>query len=752
MSKDKVEQDANKLQNIVKKNRGLDPARWFTRGKKPVFVPYQCAEEYRKVYPSTVTEYKGTIHQFTGKYYLKDAGGTIRTTIENAGAGRIKPRQINEAVESLTNLTRIIDPNKIDLPMEKIMPLPDHVIPIEDGLFNLMTREITPHSPKYFYTEFLPRHYIAGAEPIFFNGFMDSLFKDDPDAQLKKRQIFDTIAWTLMNNYNIQGAVIFFGQGGEGKSIIHSVIGDLLVNVTSLTLQELENDKFKRAELYGSWANLISESSTEIITSEWFKRLTDGTVITVDRKNGHPFQMASHAKLIMDVNELPKRETELRAFYRRVIAIIDFPNLLEDVLKPAQINDFVQKMKDTEELDRIFSYAVDHHYEQIASSLKFTGGLSLAEAETKWEERSNPAKSYLKMKKEAGEILTDVDSVLEILQGNKEKISRYIAKESSGEEYLAMIKNDVIADAVKWATSKGFPAKTINGKTLGSALVAMGFPNETVSKKAGKASPLKAWKDIYVQISRNQIPDVSSGPLKLPQPQEKPSQVHGTQFGNGSLPFSPDEREEHESKVGKIGEIRYPTANSLYTAEKKPVTGNLHDPLPDMSPPGAGNKIVNKDEPLSREFTTAELENYRVFISYILEYAEPVNEIDNVARNLTIKFEISANDFNSTILPYITDSKLAVINGKHLDKIVDDYTTIYRKTKKSIDINTLRSSLADLYIKMSEPFIVNSLTYLALRVPKTENFESSKSWVQFIAISEEATEKEFLTMKEGAKQ
>ncbi len=738
------------MKNIVKKNRGLDPARWFTNGKKPRFVPYLCAQDYLKAYPNTATEYKGTIHQFTGKHYLKDAEGTIRTTIEKAGAGKIKPRQISEALESLVNFTRITDPSKIDLPMEKIMPLPDHVIPIEKGLLNLMTRKISPHSPKYFYTEYLPRHYIAGARPMFFNAFLDSLFQGDPDAELKKTQIFETIAWTLMNNYNLQGAVIFYGQGGEGKSIIHSVIGNLLLHVTSLTLEELETDKFKRAELYGSWANLISESSTEIVTSEWFKRLTDGTVITVDRKNGHPFQMASRAKLILDVNELPSKDNELRAFYRRVIVIVDFPNLLEGVLRPEEINDYVQKMKDPEELDRIFSYVVDHHYEQIASSMKFTRQLSLAEAEQKWEERSNPAKSYLKMKNEAREILTDVDSVREILHGNTEKEKRYITHENGGEEYLTMIKNDVIADAVKWATLKGFPAKTIHGGTLGSALVSMGFPNETVNKKVSKGTTLKAWKKIYVHIDQDQVADCQNHLL----PQEKQSQIDESQFGDGSFLLPAHKREEHEYKGGKMGETSHQTANSLYKTEEKQVTGNFHDPPPEPSPLNAGKGITNNNninETLPRKFSDKELKSFRDYISYLLEYAPPVNEIDNIERNMTSKFGISTNDFNTVILKHTIDSGLAKVNGKHLEKVSEDYKTIYRKTDKGMDITALSSEFAELYIKVSQHFTVNSWEYVALRVPKNENFESLKSWIQFMSISQEATEKEFLTMKGGAK-
>jgi hypothetical protein len=563
---------------------GMNPDNWFSYDEKtPRFVPYNCAMDYLRVFPHVVTEYRGTMHQFTGKYFLKDAEGTIRTNIEKAGSGVIKPRDISEALESIRNLTRVTDPDKIDHPMEHIMPLPVHTIPIEDGLLNLRTKTITPHSPDYYYTECLPRHYIPGTKPEVFISFLDSLFYGDPDAHLKKTQIFEIIAWTLMNNYDIQGAVILYGQGGEGKSVIHGTFEDLLVHVTSLTLSELENDKFKRAELYGSWANLISESSSEIITSEWFKRLTDGTTITVDRKNGHPFRMASRAKLILDVNELPNKDNELRAFYRRVIAIIDFPNMLEAVLTPVQISEFVEKMRDPAELDRIFSYVVDNYYEPLVSRMKFTGQLSLADAEKKWEERSNPARSYIKMKAEAGDIYTDVDAVKEVIGGDVDRENRYITRESTGEEFLTMVKADVIADAVNWAISKGFPAKTINGGTLGSALTGMGFRNQSVNKKVSKGTVLKAWRDIYIHIGKGQVAGPVADLTNPPLPPENRSEIGDLQSGSGSSISGPAGAHARAHEREYRG-IRYQNQKILDNTEKKQVAGTSDDPLPQPLP------------------------------------------------------------------------------------------------------------------------------------------------------------------------
>jgi len=515
----------------MNKNEGADtlnPGAWFTEGKKPKFVPYNCARDYLRVFPHVITEYSGLIHQFTGKNWLKDAEGTIQSNIENAGVGNIKPRQIQEAIESLRNLTRIIDPDKLNLSMEEIMPMPPHSIPIKNGLLNLLDKTIQPFNPAFYYTEVLPRNYLPGAIPEVFLQFLNKIFLGDPDAELKITQIFEIIAWTLMRNYNLQGAVVLYGQGGEGKSIIHSIIADVIVHTTSISLTELEEDKFKRAELYGSWANLISESSSELVVSEWFKRLTDGTTITAERKNLHPFQFSSHAKLILDVNELPNEEGQLRAFYRRVALIIDFPNMLENVLSPQEIDNFVKKLKEPAELDKIFSFVVDYYYTTLTERMKFTGHLSIVDAERKWVERSNPALTYIQMKHADGGIYTDVEDVKALLQDNIVSLSRYITRDKkSGAEYLTMVKMDTINAARKWAVERGFPAKTIDGGTLGKALLSLGYPNNTVNKSINKTTVVRTWKDVYINIfegtssgqvvSSGQIADESKTPPLLPQ-------------------------------------------------------------------------------------------------------------------------------------------------------------------------------------------------------------------------------------------
>ena len=557
----------------------LHPDKWFRETEKGAkFHPHDCAEDYANSFPDTKTTYEGVTTQFGGTFWYKDAEGIIKSRIEKEKI--LTPTQIDAAFISLQNITRVTDSAKFNLPMEDTMPLPDHTIPITDGLLNLKTKQISPHTPEYYYTEALPRKYIPGAIPTRFLELLNVMFTNDPGKNLKITQIMETFAWTFMKNYDIQGMVAMYGQGGEGKSIIHDVIGGVIVKTSSATLDELENDNFSRPDLYGSWANLISESTAKAVGSEWFKRLTDGTEIRAARKHGQPFYFRSHAKMIADVNELPAKTDETRAFYRRVIAIITFLTPLEELLTPIEIGEFVKDLKAPDELDKIFSYVVDNFYVPLTDRMKFTGQLTTNEAAKQWEQFSNPALSFLKLKMEAGLIFTDIENARAEIMRCRLDINHYITHEKNmdGDEYLTTIKQPVIMESIKWAKDKGFPAKHVDAKTLGAALTTMEYSNITCTKKIAKGVTVKAWKDIGILPFEDgltrEVTDESDHPestvtSNLFIPQQVESHTVTDNFSiDGYIP----EITDHEEKIGFI---RHQSATDSVLPDQKPVTAHF---------------------------------------------------------------------------------------------------------------------------------------------------------------------------------
>ncbi len=484
---------------------GLDPVNnWYEEVGKGVkrFDFSKCGKEIlEKAFPGKIiTEYKSElIHVYFGNRYLQDGEPFLRSLIQhNADVDQF---QITRTIEYIRNSTRVVDPKKIDKTMEQILPLPPVYIPISNGILDSENGVLMDFSPKYYYTSTLPRTYIPGGKCKRFRDFLNIVFTEDPKKELKIQQIYETFAWTLTGEYTIQGAVSWIGLGGEGKGIISKVLENLLgtENVSSVTLQELDTDKFKRAELYGKFANIVNEAGGYIL-SEYFKKFTDFSPITADRKNGNPFKYCSRAKMLILTNELPDAREKTRAFYRRILLVVVFQNFLENLLNPNEINSFVKELGDPHELDLLFSEIVDDYLTNLLDRKKFTGQLTISDSEETYKKYSNPSQAYIDLKVEKGLIFTDYEEAIEYAKRSGIDID-LITKEDEkrhGKVILA-VKKFVERDAKKWANEEHLQPELIDTVKLGKAIEKSGYPNITTDKKI-EGSKLKAWSGIFIAL------------------------------------------------------------------------------------------------------------------------------------------------------------------------------------------------------------------------------------------------------------
>jgi len=487
----------DEINSIISK---LHPETWYDvdeNGKTIKFNLQNATDDFIKANPNIITEYTGLIHVSTSKGYQKDSENFIKSIFEKAG--NVPPEQLNRIVEVIRHKTMIIDPKLIGKPLEEIYPVPEHLIPIENGLLDIHEKKVYPHDPKYYYVSHIPRNYIPGAKAEKFREFLNIIFKDDPEKDTKITQIYEIFAWGIYPKYLPHGAIIFLGSGGEGKSIIHTVLEKFFVETTSVTVKELETDKFKRAELYGKFINAVSEAGEGFVKSEWFKRTSDFTQILADRKNAHPFLFRSRAKWVIDTNILPIFKEDINALYRRVIKIISFNNYLEHLLTPKQIDEYVNEITTPEELDKLFSEVIDDYYLPFIDRKKFTGQYTLEEAQENYQRIVNPANAYIEDRIDHDAILTDINEVKEYLQNNNLPEEYFTAKEKkNNKEHIILIKQFVEADAKAWAKEQKLPVDLIDTKNIGSALGKHGYNGIISIKKKIKESNFNAWRDIFI--------------------------------------------------------------------------------------------------------------------------------------------------------------------------------------------------------------------------------------------------------------
>ena len=197
-----------------------------------------------------------------------------------------------------------------------------------NGLLNMQTLKLYEHTPDYPSLIQIPVFYDPKFDAPAISKFLTEILKpEDIDP------ILELFGYCLLRQLPIQKAFLLVGEGANGKSTLIELLRAFLGknNCSSVSLQELEEDKFKKAELFGKLANLSSDiPSKGLHHIGTFKMLTGGDRITAERKFGQPFQFTNFAKLVFSANRPPKIFNEdTLALWRRFI-IIDFPNTFPD--------------------------------------------------------------------------------------------------------------------------------------------------------------------------------------------------------------------------------------------------------------------------------------------------------------------------------------------------------------------------------------------------------------------------------------
>ncbi|MBP0956821.1 MAG: hypothetical protein J5997_05575 [Oscillospiraceae bacterium] len=211
--------------------------------------------------------------------------------------------------------------------------MPDYLIPMVDGVYNLQTETLEPHS---HFNTFLyrvnasyndPRYYNESGE--YFDAFMDRTFFNDPEGRITFQEICG-IALTNISLY-LKCGFFFVGEPDSGKSVALRLIESLIDDdfISHVSFQQLGN-RFGVDQLNGVHLNTSGEMST-ITNKEFskFKMITGGDKLMVENKGKDGFTMINTAMLLFACNNLPIVDNPDSAYYRRM-CILRFKNSIPE--------------------------------------------------------------------------------------------------------------------------------------------------------------------------------------------------------------------------------------------------------------------------------------------------------------------------------------------------------------------------------------------------------------------------------------
>lgn len=268
-------------------------------------------------------------------------------------------------------------------PLEEINANP-FVINLKNGLYNVLERTLTAHTPDFYSTVQIQAAYDPSAQcPAFFAYLHDAL--NEPEIQLMQ----EILGYFLVPLNKAQKSFVLVGAPNAGKSTILSVVQDILLgreNVSNIPWQGL-GDRFNKAELFGKLANIFADLPTKAIEDNgFFKAATGEDYITAERKNKDPFSFRPYARFLFSCNEIPRNYGDRSdGFYRRLI-IIRFDH---SVPKAKRDPNLPEKL--AAERDGILMWALAGLHRLIEQNYQFTETEATEEELRRYRIESNSA-------------------------------------------------------------------------------------------------------------------------------------------------------------------------------------------------------------------------------------------------------------------------------------------------------------------------------------------------------------------------
>ena len=193
---------------------------------------------------------------------------------------------------------------------------------LKNGILNLDTLELIPHSPEYFFTTRSETEYNPAAKAEKFLKLVKGLGLSE--TKLKTLQEFS--GYVLLNSPKYKKAIFVYGPTDSSKTTVSKAIINVVgpENTCSIPIQNLDK-RFQEQRLYKKPLNIVGDLGSEAFKAvSMFKRTTGGDIIEAEIKGANKtIKFVWNGKHWFDANDLPdpQGDADTDAFYNRLIMI-----------------------------------------------------------------------------------------------------------------------------------------------------------------------------------------------------------------------------------------------------------------------------------------------------------------------------------------------------------------------------------------------------------------------------------------------
>lgn len=321
-------------------------------------------------------------------------------------------------------------------------------INLRNGLYNLETKALEPHTSKVYSTIQLSCEYHPenGSRTVF-NKYMNDLCMDeDGNVDEVKKAVLQEYGGVLLSNLHVYRTkvclVLWSLLGNTGKTQFINLLSAMLGNdkTANVPIQNMnEESKFALGEIVGKrLINVGDQTSSEIKDSSIFKQLTGGDEIKCEKKGKQPFNYRYDGGIIIACNNLPTFTDDKGGHLFERLCIVPCTNTIARERRDVFLLDKMLKEKEA-----IFNWFLEGTHRLISNNFKITASAVCEKARDEYRERMDTVYRYL--------------SETYIITGNKCDV---VSKPKFENEYI------------KWCDDNGF--KSVNRQNIKDRMEANG--------------------------------------------------------------------------------------------------------------------------------------------------------------------------------------------------------------------------------------------------------------------------------------
>jgi len=305
MSDEERKRTEDAFAKVIKDRREIDKVRYST---------YEL-EIFAK-YPYIKKNHAGLFYNYENGYYKILSQHDVRKIIldsmyEDMMWGYRTTSQVDAKVMCLRAIIPVAE--------ETLMT---NVINVKNGLLDIRTLELKPHTPDYvsFYQH--PVDYTPDAKaPVWEKCLSDWMEGDEKEEKIKILKTYT--GYILSNTMKFHKALFLIGDGSNGKSTYADTIAMLMGKqaTSHISLSDLHKD-FGLAELFGKKLNVVEEvAGNKIFDSDIMKKVFSGEPVQANIKYQPMFEFKPQCKFIFALNEMPKINDTTMGTQRRLLTV-----------------------------------------------------------------------------------------------------------------------------------------------------------------------------------------------------------------------------------------------------------------------------------------------------------------------------------------------------------------------------------------------------------------------------------------------